>query len=49
MTTQIICDRCEAVVYPKDSYILGVKDFTADLCINCAAAVQSFVEQGDTD
>lgn len=49
MTTQILCDRCEEIVSPKDSYILGIKDYTADLCINCAAAVQDFVEKGGTE
>ena len=44
MATQIVCDKCETVVKPENAYKLTVKDFNADLCMNCAAEIQDAVE-----
>lgn len=38
------CDKCGDEIKPENVYLLQMRDYTADLCINCAGEVQSFIE-----
>lgn len=44
MATTITCDKCGTEIKPENVYALTMKDFTADLCVNCAAEVQNLIE-----
>lgn len=45
MATQIICDKCEEIISSK-SYDCVIGEFRADLCMQCAAEVQNYIESG---
>lgn len=43
---KIICDKCDDEIKPDQGYTLTIKDFSADLCMTCAANVQETIENG---
>lgn len=43
---KILCDKCGDEVKQENVYSLVLKDYTADLCVNCAAEVQNLIEAG---
>lgn len=42
--TKVTCDKCESEVKAENNYPVTMRDQSFDLCINCAAEVQSFIE-----
>ena len=44
MATTITCDKCDEKISGDGVYRTAVKDRNYDLCINCAAEVQSLIE-----